>query len=55
MTVIPSVQYVKNGDFFVEFENNTTIVPAKEFRKHYEFDGPIHKNELTRVRTTKPL
>ena len=44
--------------FIVEFENLLTVVPQRDFEKHYEFDGPIHTGPdapLTRVRTIKPL
>ena len=50
-------KYVKNGDFALSFENSSTIVPAKEFHKHYAFDAPTDPEGLhmTPVRTIKPL
>jgi len=50
--------YLKVGDFVVDFENMVTVVPQKEFHKHYAFDGPVHTGydaPLTRIRTIKPL
>lgn len=50
--------YINVGHFIVEFENLLTVVPQRDFEKHYEFDGPIHTGPdapLTRVRTIKPL
>lgn len=48
-------KYIRTGDFLLEFENTVTICPKKEFHKHYAFDGPVHTNAMTLVRTTKPL
>lgn len=50
--------YLKVGHFVVDFENMVTVVPQKDFEKHFEFDGPIHTGPdapLTRIRTIKPL
>lgn len=50
--------YLKVGDFVVGFENLVTVVPSKDFHKHFAFDGPIHTGPdapLTRIRTIKPL
>jgi len=48
-------KYIRQGDFYLEFERNSTIVPVKEFHKHYAFDGPVHEGMMTPVRTIKPL
>lgn len=50
-------KYLRIGDFCLEFENNTTIVPRKEFFKHYEFtqEPDPDPTNLTPVRTIKPL
>ena len=53
--------YLKVGDFVVEFENLVTVVPSKDFHKHYEFYGPVHAEAhgpliyIRSVRQTKPL
>lgn len=49
--------YIKEGDFMVEMERLTTVVPKRDFHKHYAFaavpdpDG----NHMTVVVTHKPL
>lgn len=54
-----SEKYAKLGDFLTEFETTVTIVPAKDFRKHYAFDeAPPYMVEdipMTPVRTIKSL
>jgi hypothetical protein len=50
--------HLKLGYFLVDFRNMLTVVPPKDFHKHYEFDGPVHTGPdapLTRIRTIKPL
>lgn len=50
--------YLKVGHFVVDFQNLITVVPPKDFHKHFAFDGPAHTGPdapLTRIRTIKPL
>lgn len=49
-------KYANYGDFFVEYETSCTIVPRKEFFKHYEFlDTPTLYMIPAPIRTIKPL
>lgn len=51
-----SLKYVKAGDFVLEFETATTVVPRKEFLRHYAFtEDPKSDMDLTPVKTIKPL
>lgn len=48
--------YVKLGDYYLVFQNGSTIVPKNEFHKHFAFIEPA-KDEMTLipVKTIKPL
>jgi len=52
-----SEKYAKLGDFLVEFDNTVTIVPAKDFHKHYAFREGFEQDErdITPVITIKPI
>ena len=52
-----AAKYANTGDFLVEFETMVTIVPSKEFHKHYAFavTPPEDETLMTRVMTIKPI
>lgn len=47
--------HIKYGDFYLEMENMSTIVPRDEFHKYYRFDGYEDPEGLTPVIQIKPL
>lgn len=49
------IPYLKVGDFVVEFENMVTVVPSKDFKKHYAFFGPSWQDAFSPIITIKPL
>lgn len=49
------IPYVKPGEHIVEFETTITVVPRKDFYKHFEYTEPQRYDEFTPIRTIKPL
>ncbi len=50
--------YVTLGDYYLEFESMSTIVPKGDFHRHYAFTKESENNDPTSlrpVRTIKPL